>query len=74
MTLVKRVKFVFRQYLRLLPAIWRSWRAPAYPPPTKEELLEFTRSGFDGKPIDLTPTCTGFPGPIIKRRLDERKG
>jgi hypothetical protein len=73
MTLRKRIVFVLREYRYLIPAIWRSWRSPAYPPPTREEVLEFMEKGVDGGPVDLTPTCTGSPGPVIQRRLKMEK-
>lgn len=73
MKLTKRIAFVIRQYRSLIPAIWRSWRTGPYPPPTRDEVIEFMNCGFDGRPVDLTPTCTGFPGPVIQRRLEANK-
>jgi hypothetical protein len=57
MGLFRRIKFAYKVYRGLIPAIWRSWRAPAYPPPTREEVLEFMSNGFDGNPVPLAPTC-----------------
>ena len=62
MRLTKRIAFVVRQYRSLIPAIWHSYRSPAYPPPTREEVLEFMASGFGGKPVPLEPTCHKGPG------------
>ncbi len=43
MTLRKRIAFVYRQYLGLIPAIYRAWRSSPYPPPTPEEVAQFVK-------------------------------
>jgi hypothetical protein len=45
MGLTKRIKFVVRQYMALIPAIWRSWRTGPYPPPTPEQVKAFIEEG-----------------------------
>jgi len=63
MSVWKRIKFAYKIYRGLIPAIWRSWRAPERLPPTREEVLEFMATGFGGKGVDLTPTCIGIKYP-----------
>jgi hypothetical protein len=71
MSVWKRIKFAYKVYRGLIPAIWRSWRAPERLPPTREEVLEFMATGFGGKAVDLTPTCCGTPKYVLEALLDE---
>lgn len=68
MKLVARIRFVVRIYIRLIPAIWRSWRAGPYAPPTVEDVKAFvsegdTGFGFKIGPVDTTPSCYAPPPP-----------
>jgi hypothetical protein len=86
MSVWKRIKFACKIYRGLIPAIWRSWRAPERLPPTREEVLEFMATGFGGEAVDLTPSCRGLtrvekartahftgnpPDAIVQALLDE---
>jgi len=66
MGLTKRIKFVVRQYMALIPAIWRSWRTGPYPPPTPEQVKAFIEEGdvdFGVKigPVSTPQTCHKGP-------------
>ena len=59
MKIGKRIKFVWKQYCDLIPAIWDSLRRGPYPPPNEEELAKLMSGELLGFKVDTEPTCFG---------------
>jgi hypothetical protein len=66
MKILKRIRFVLRQYRQILPSIWESWRSGPYAAPTREQVKSFMEEGDIGFNIKINPpeiyqTCRKAP-------------